>query len=106
MDRMLKANTVKRLEAFLSFLGLGMQPPMSSWGVLIKDGADKMEEFPWLLIFPGTIISTRLAALASSRASTSSRSGWRGTASMKAMGRRRSTTCSRAWETSGNGTTW
>ena len=32
------------LEAFLSFLGLGVQPPMSSWGVLIKDGAEKMEE--------------------------------------------------------------
>ena len=41
------------LEAFLSFLGLGVQPPMSSWGVLIKEGADSMEEFPWLLIYPG-----------------------------------------------------
>ena len=41
------------LEAFLSFLGLGVQPPMSSWGVLIKEGAEVMEEFPWLLIFPG-----------------------------------------------------
>jgi oligopeptide transport system permease protein len=44
---------VMLLEAFLSFLGLGVQPPMSSWGVLIKDGAEKMEEFPWLLLFPG-----------------------------------------------------
>ena len=43
---------VMLLEAFLSFLGLGVQPPMSSWGVLIKEGADSMEEFPWLLIFP------------------------------------------------------
>ncbi len=54
---------VMLLEAFLSFLGLGVQPPMSSWGVLIKDGAEKMEEFPWLLIFPGTIFSLTLFSL-------------------------------------------
>jgi oligopeptide transport system permease protein len=54
---------VMLLEAFLSFLGLGVQPPMSSWGTLIKDGADKMEEFPWLLIFPGTIFSLTLFSL-------------------------------------------
>jgi oligopeptide transport system permease protein len=54
---------VMLLEAFLSFLGLGVQPPMSSWGVLIKDGADKMEEFPWLLIFPGSIFSLTLFSL-------------------------------------------
>jgi oligopeptide transport system permease protein len=51
------------LEAFLSFLGLGVQPPMSSWGVLIKDGAEKMEEFHWLLIFPGTVFSLTLFSL-------------------------------------------
>ncbi|MES2695559.1 MAG: ABC transporter permease [Verrucomicrobiota bacterium] len=54
---------VMLLEAFLSFLGLGVQPPMSSWGVLIKDGAEKMEEFPWLLIFPGTLFSLTLFSL-------------------------------------------
>ena len=54
---------VMLLEAFLSFLGLGVQPPMSSWGVLIKDGAEKMEEFPWLLIFPGAIFSLTLFSL-------------------------------------------
>ena len=54
---------VMLLEAFLSFLGLGVQPPMSSWGVLIKDGAEKMEEFPWLLIFPGTVFSLTLFSL-------------------------------------------
>jgi oligopeptide transport system permease protein len=54
---------VMLLEAFLSFLGLGVQPPMSSWGTLIKDGADKMEEFPWLLIFPGGIFSLTLFSL-------------------------------------------
>jgi oligopeptide transport system permease protein len=55
--------SVMLIEAFLSFLGLGVQPPMSSWGVLIKDGAEKMEEFPWLLIFPGTIFSLALFSL-------------------------------------------
>jgi oligopeptide transport system permease protein len=54
---------VMLLEAFLSFLGLGVQPPMSSWGALIKDGADKMEEFWWLLVFPGGIFSLTLFSL-------------------------------------------
>ena len=51
------------LEAFLSFLGLGVQPPMSSWGSLIKDGADQMEEYPWLLIFPSLALSVTLFSL-------------------------------------------
>ncbi len=54
---------VMLLEAFLSFLGLGVQPPMSSWGTLIKDGAEKMEEFWWLLVFPGAIFSLALFSL-------------------------------------------
>ena len=54
---------VMLLEAFLSFLGLGVQPPMSSWGVLIKDGAEKMEEYPWLLQFPAAIFSLTLLSL-------------------------------------------
>jgi oligopeptide transport system permease protein len=54
---------VMLLEAFLSFLGLGVQPPMSSWGVLIKDGAEKMEEFWWLLVFPGGAFSLTLFSL-------------------------------------------
>jgi oligopeptide transport system permease protein len=54
---------VMLLEAFLSFLGLGVQPPMSSWGVLIKDGAEKMEEYPWLLEFPAAIFSLTLFSL-------------------------------------------
>ncbi len=54
---------VMLLEAFLSFLGLGVQPPMSSWGSLIKDGAEKMEEFWWLLVFPGAIFSLTLFSL-------------------------------------------
>ena len=55
--------SVMLLEAFLSFLGLGVQPPMSSWGALIKDGAEKMEEYPWLLIYPGTLFSLTLFSL-------------------------------------------
>jgi oligopeptide transport system permease protein len=54
---------VMLLEAFLSFLGLGVQPPMSSWGVLIKDGADNMEEYWWLLVFPGGVFSLTLFSL-------------------------------------------
>ena len=54
---------VMLLEAFLSFLGLGVQPPMSSWGTLIKDGAEKMEEYWWLLVFPGTVFSATLFSL-------------------------------------------
>ena len=55
--------SVMLLEAFLSFLGLGVQPPMSSWGVLIKDGAEKMEEYWWLLVFPGAVFSLTLFSL-------------------------------------------
>ena len=54
---------VMLLEAFLSFLGLGVQPPMSSWGVLIKEGAEVMEEFPWLLVFPGLVLAITLFSL-------------------------------------------
>ncbi len=54
---------VMLLEAFLSFLGLGVQPPMSSLGVLIKDGSEKMEEFPWLLVYPGLVFSMTLFSL-------------------------------------------
>ncbi len=54
---------VMLMEAFLSFLGLGVQAPMSSWGVLIKEGADAMEEYPWLLVFPSIALSATLFAL-------------------------------------------
>lgn len=54
---------VMLLEAFLSFLGLGVQPPMSSWGTLIRDGAAVMEEYWWLLVFPGTVFSATLFSL-------------------------------------------
>lgn len=55
--------SVMLLEAFLSFLGLGIQPPESSWGLLISYGVETMEEYPWLLIFPGIALSLTLFAL-------------------------------------------
>ena len=54
---------VMLLEAFLSFLGLGIQPPMSSWGTLIRYGVESMEEHYWLLIYPGLTFTVTLFAL-------------------------------------------
>ena len=51
------------LESFLSFLGLGIQPPQSSWGLLISYGVETMEEYPWLLIFPAVVLSLTLFSL-------------------------------------------
>jgi oligopeptide transport system permease protein len=47
-------------ESFLSFLGLGVQPPMASLGVLIAGGAQDMELAPWLLIFPSLVMVVTL----------------------------------------------
>jgi len=54
---------VMLFEAFLSFLGLGVQAPMSSWGLLISTGVETMEEYPWLLIYPGLALATTLFSL-------------------------------------------
>jgi len=54
---------VMLLEAVLSFLGLGVQAPMSSWGSLIKEGAEKMDAAPWLLLFPGSFFCLTLFSL-------------------------------------------
>lgn len=43
-------------ESFLSFLGLGTQEPLSSWGALLNDGAKSMESAPWLLVFPALFL--------------------------------------------------
>lgn len=51
------------LEAFLSFLGLGVQPPMSSWGLLIKEGVEAMQPFWWMLVFPSVALSVTLFSL-------------------------------------------
>ena len=55
--------SVMLLEATLSFLGLGVQPPMSSWGLMINEGAQYIEEAPWLLIFPGVALALTLFSL-------------------------------------------
>jgi oligopeptide transport system permease protein len=47
-------------EAFLSFLGLGVQPPDASWGTLVSDGARVLALFPWLVTFPGAALSLTL----------------------------------------------
>ncbi len=48
------------LEAFVSFIGLGVQPPKTSWGLLIHDGANNLAQSPWLLIFPSLIFTASL----------------------------------------------
>jgi oligopeptide transport system permease protein len=47
-------------ESFLSFLGLGIQEPLTSWGVLISEGANKMETAPWMLVFPAVFMAVTL----------------------------------------------
>lgn len=54
---------VMLLEAALSFLGLGIQPPDASWGVLLGDGSQVMQTYPWLLLYPGMFFSATLLAL-------------------------------------------
>ncbi len=48
------------VESVLSFLGLGIQEPMTSWGVLIHDGASVMEFSPWILLFPAGLLCITL----------------------------------------------
>src|SRR6185295_2239226 len=52
--------TVILAESFLSFLGLGIQEPLTSWGVLISEGANQMETAPWMLIFPAMFMAVTL----------------------------------------------
>ncbi|WP_170955942.1 ABC transporter permease subunit [Cohaesibacter gelatinilyticus] len=51
------------LESFLSFLGLGVQEPMTSWGVLISEGARNLQGASWMLLFPSIFLTTTLFAL-------------------------------------------
>ena len=48
------------VESFLSFLGLGVQEPMTSWGALVNEGAQDMESAPWALLFPAGFLATTL----------------------------------------------
>ncbi len=53
-------------ESFLSYLGLGIQPPMASWGLLINEGAEQINPiriYWWLIVFPGAVLVTTLLAL-------------------------------------------
>ncbi len=50
-------------EAFLSFLGLGVQAPQSSWGTLVTEGASQIRVAPWTLIFPGLVMSMTIFSL-------------------------------------------
>ncbi len=50
-------------EAFLSFLGLGIREPQASWGTLVNDGANAMVVYPWLLLFPGLLMTLTLFCL-------------------------------------------
>lgn len=51
------------LESFLSFLGLGVQEPLTSWGTLISDGARNLQQAPWLLAFPAVFLVVTLMCL-------------------------------------------
>jgi len=48
------------VESFLSFLGLGVQEPNTSWGALVNLGAQNLESAPWMLLFPGAFLATTL----------------------------------------------
>ena len=55
--------SVMLLEAFLSFLGLGVQAPLASWGSLAAEGIQNIAIFPWQLIFPGLTMAVTLFSL-------------------------------------------
>ncbi|MFU8895774.1 MAG: ABC transporter permease subunit [Gammaproteobacteria bacterium] len=48
------------VESFLSFLGLGVQEPMTSWGALVNEGAQEMGTAPWMLVFPAVFLALTL----------------------------------------------
>jgi oligopeptide transport system permease protein len=50
-------------EAFLSFLGLGVQAPRASWGTLVTEGSSQIVVYPWLLAFPGLIMAVTVMSL-------------------------------------------
>jgi peptide/nickel transport system permease protein len=51
-----------RMEASLSFLGLGIQPPSASWGNMIREGVTNILQTPWLAVFPGLAITLSVLA--------------------------------------------
>ena len=55
--------TVMLTEAFLSYLGFGVQAPLASWGSLASEGIQNIGVFPWQLIFPGLTMALTLFSL-------------------------------------------
>jgi oligopeptide transport system permease protein len=55
--------TVMLSEAFLSFLGIGVQAPLASWGSLVADGVTNIAIFPWQLLCPGVTMAVTLFSL-------------------------------------------
>ena len=51
------------MESFLSYLGLGVQAPLASWGSLVRDGVDGMSNYPWMLFFPGLAMTAFLFSM-------------------------------------------
>ena len=50
-------------EAFLSYIGLGIQPPLTSWGKLVAAGIEEMRDNPYMLVFPSLAITLTMLAL-------------------------------------------
>jgi oligopeptide transport system permease protein len=55
--------SVMLTEAFLSFLGLGVQAPLASWGTLVTEGSTQIAVYPWTLVFPGLVMSLTIFSL-------------------------------------------
>ncbi|RMH42878.1 MAG: ABC transporter permease [Deltaproteobacteria bacterium] len=55
--------SVMLTEAFLSFLGIGVQAPLASWGTLVTEGATQIAVYPWTLIGPGMVMSVTIFSL-------------------------------------------
>ena len=51
-----------RMEASLSFLGLGIQPPTPSWGNMIREGVANILQSPWMALFPGSVLTFTVLA--------------------------------------------
>ena len=51
------------VESFLSFLGLGIQEPLTSWGALVSEGSQELQTAPWMLLFPGGLLALTLFCL-------------------------------------------
>ena len=59
----LEAASAILLEAALSFLGLGVQPPLPSWGLMISEAKDYMFFSPWLIAIPGSALALLILAI-------------------------------------------